>query len=343
MNLKKNNFLKNLDFKTVLKFGGIGVFVLLVLGLLLSLSSFAVRTAMNIVPSYRNESVSFSVAGDSAQFYGKGGGELVLSSRNVATPDYGNGYTAGSDLEDFEATEYSAYIRTGRFKTVCGEIESWKNKSYVIFESSNRDDNYCSYFFKVVKKNSKEILDAVKKLNPENLNVNTETIKKQIDDFTSEEEILTNRLEQVENTLEEAQEAYDDLTSLATRSQDVESLAKIINDKIILIEKLTNERLNTKNNLDRLSRAKADQLERLDYDVYSVSVSREVIVDLDTIKNSWINELQNFVRNFNEMLQGLTVKLLSFALILLQVAIYLIIALFIGKYGWRFVKFVWKK
>lgn len=341
MPLKKNNFFKSLDFKTILKFGGIGVFVLLVLGLLLSLGSFTIRTAMNIAPQYRNTPSSYDYAvSENGMVYGKGGGGITLSTQNIM---YDDTYVAGSDLQDFEVTEYSAYVRTGKFNSVCKEIESWKAKSSVVFENSNRDDYYCSYRFKVEKDFSEEILSLVKDLNPQNLNINTEIIKKQINDYTSEEEILSQRLEQVEETLEEAQKAYDGVTRLATNSKDVESLAKIINDKIILIEKLTSERLNTKNSLDRIAKAKAEQLERLDYIFFSVSVVREVIVDLEEIKNSWTNELQNFVRNFNEMLQGLTVKLLSFALILLQVSIYLILALFIGKYGWRFVKFVWKK
>ncbi len=337
--------LKKFDFKTFLKFAGLGVFVLIALGLLISLGSFAVRTAFNISPQYSTDSVAMS---------GYGGGYMMkgemmdqnynLSTRNVMPPmPMDDGYVSGSDLEDFEITEYNAYIKTGRLEKTCGEIEALKSFDYVIFENSNKGDKYCNYRFKVAKENEIAVLKIVQDMKPESLDINTETIKKQIADYTSEEEILTKRLEQIENTLEEAQNAYDEVTRLATRTSDVESLAKIINDKITLIEKLTNERLNTKNNLDRISRAKAEQLDRLDYTFFSVSVSESLIVDFKMIKDSWERELKNFVSDFNSLLQSLTIKLLSFGLILIQIAIYLTLALLIGKYGWRFVKFVWKK
>lgn len=341
MNFQK--IFKKFDFKVFLKFAGIGVFALLALGLLISLGSFAVRTAFNTSPHY---------AMDFDSGYGGGymmKGEMInqdykLSIRNIGAPiQINDGYISGSDLKDFEITEYNAYIKTGRLEKNCEEIEALKSFDYVIFENSNKGDKYCNYRFKVAKENEVEVLKIVQDMKPENLDINTETIKKQIADYTSEEEILTKRLEQVEATLEEAQEAYDEVTKLATRSSDVESLAKIINDKITLIEKLTNERLNTKNNLDRISRAKAEQLDRLDYTFFSVAVSENLIVDFRMIKDSWERELKNFVSDFNVLLQSLTIKLLSFGLILIQIAIYLTLALLIGKYGWRFVKFVWKR
>ena len=58
MNFQK--MLKKFDFKTFLKFAGLGVFVLIALGLLISLGSFAVRTAFNISPQYSTDSVAMS-------------------------------------------------------------------------------------------------------------------------------------------------------------------------------------------------------------------------------------------------------------------------------------------
>lgn len=328
--------LKDFDFKTFLKFAGIGVVALIVLGLLLSLASFTMRTAFNFNSSY---APSYDKVYPSEE---NSVSNYKLSARNIGIPDDGS-YIAGDDLEDFEVVEYSAFVRTAFLDKKCQEIESLKDKDYVVFENSNKGDRYCNFRFKVKKESEAEILDTIKEMKPEDLNINTEIIKKQIDDFTSEEEILSKRLEQVEETLEQAQEAYDEITELATDSKDVETLATIINDKISLIEKLTNERLDTKNRLDRIIRMKADQLERLDYSFFSVNISENLIIDFRQIKNSWEQELKNFVSDFNHMLQSLTIKLLSFGLILIQIAIYLILALLIGKYGWRFVKFVWKK
>lgn len=327
--------MKKLDLKTFLKFAGIGIVSLIVLGLLVSLASFTIRTAFNFSPRYNSYEGVYPVKEIATQDY-------KLSTRNML-PEFDDSYLAGDDLEEFEISEYSAYIKTAFLEKKCKEVELLRTEDYVIFENSNKSDRHCNFRFKVTKDKEAEVLKIIKDLKPEDLNINMEVIKKQIDDFTSEEEILTKRLEQVEETLDQAQDAYDEITELATDSKDVETLAKIINDKIYLIEKLTNERLNTKNRLDRIVRMKKDQLERLDYTFFSVNITESLIVDLRQIKNSWEQELKNFVFDFNRLLQSLSVKLLSFVLILIQIAIYLTLALLVGKYGWRFVKFVWKK
>jgi len=333
---------KDFNFKTGLKIAGIIIVGLLILGLVASLGGFAFRTAFNISPSYYGGEYPEYAMEDSVYMTKQMAPEkMSLSMRNLV-PDW-DGYTAGSDLEEFEVVEYNAYIETGRLEKVCGEIKDLKTKNYVIFENSNENESYCNYTFKVKKDKSEEILAFIKDLKPEELNVNTDSIKRQIQDFTNEEEILNKRLEQIEKTLENAQDAYDEVTNLATNSRDVETLAKIINDKINLIERLTNERMSTLSNLDKLSQLKADQLDRLDYTFFTVSVSETLIVNWKMIKDSWQWELESFVNEFNGMLQGISLKLLSFGTKLLQIAIYLIIALFVAKYGWKFVKFVWKK
>lgn len=329
---------KKFDMKMGLKIAGGLIVGLLILGLVVSLGGFAFRTAFNISPSYQNDN---GYAGD--YYMSKEmSAPMALSMRNIA-PGWNDGYISGNDAEDFEVTEYSAYIRTGNLDKVCDEVKDLKVKSYVIFESSNENDNNCNYRFKVKKENEDEILKVIQDLKPEDLNINTESIKKQISDFTSEEEILTKKLTQIEEILQEAQEAYAEVAELATKSRDAETLASTISSKLTLIEKLTTERLNTKSNLDRLSQAKAIQLDKLEYTSFTVNISKNLIVDFKAIGDSWERELKNFVSEFNEMLQGISVKLLGFGTRLLQVAIYLILALFVGKYGWRFVKIVWKK
>lgn len=327
--------LKKFDMKMGLKIAGAVILGLLVLGLVLSLGSFAFRTAFNISSSSNGFSSDYYTTKEMSA-------PMALSMRNIV-PDWNDGYIPGDDAEDFEVTEYSAYIKTGNLDKVCGEVKDLKARNYVIFESSNENDNNCNYRFKVKKENEDEILQIVRDLKPEDLNINTESIKRQISDFTSEEEILTKKLDQIEVILQEAQEAYAEVAELATKSRDAETLASTISSKLALIEKLTTERLNTKSNLDRLSQAKAIQLDKLEYTSFNLSISRNLIVDFKAIKESWERELKSFVNEFNAMLQGISVGLLAYATRLLQVAIYLIAALFIGKYGWRFTKFVWKK
>ena len=349
MNFQK--LLQTFNLKTALKIAGMLILGLLILGLVASLGGFAFRTAFNLAPSSSKDSFSmqsgnYDMSGPEGVVVSKGyapSATLQLSERNMLMPGFDDGYAIGADAEDFEITEYNANIKTSRLEKVCGELEALKIKDYVIFENTDKNDKYCGYRFKVEKDKSAEILQIIADLKPENLYTNTSSIQKQIADFTSEEEILTKRLEQIELTLTEAQNAYNTVTQLAMRTSDVETLAKVINDKIVLIEKLTTERLNTKNNLDRLSQAKAKQLDKLNYTFFSVSVTENLIVDFKAIQDSWERELKNFANEFNILLQGITLKLMSFAMKLIQIAIYLILALFLAKYGWRFIKFVWNK
>ncbi|OGD69088.1 hypothetical protein A2996_00205 [Candidatus Campbellbacteria bacterium RIFCSPLOWO2_01_FULL_34_15] len=328
--------IKNLPIVKIL---GIGILGLIFLSVAVWFFSFAFRTAFYggnnmISPS---SAPSYDMGYD--MMYEEDGVAMKeLSMRNVII----NQGTIGSDAEEFEVTEYYGNIKTGNLDKTCGRIEELKGFDYVIFENSNRDDRNCSYTFKVKNENAEEVLATVKDLKPENLNANTTTIKNVVDDYTSEVEILEKKLTSLEKTLTDAQSAYDDITVLATRTQDVASLAKIIDSKIQLIERLTTERINIKEQIDRLNRAKADQLDKIDYTYFRLNVSEIIIFDGKALKDSWIYEVRQFINEFNRMLQDISVNLASYLLMLIKIAIYLLIALLVAKYGWIAVKKLWK-
>jgi hypothetical protein len=152
-----------------------------------------------------------------------------------------------------------------------------------------------------------------------------------------------NRLESIEEVLDDAQYSYDQIAVIATQNQDAESLAKIINDKMNLITRLTNERVNIKAQIDRINKSKADQLDRINYTFFSISAYESLIIDTKAIKESWSNEMKKFVRELNSVMQGLTINLLKYLLIFVQIVIFLGVALFVLKYGWRVAKVLWRK
>lgn len=332
------NILKNFDFspKNILKVLGLGLVGLIFLMIAIWFVGFAFRTAF-----WGGTSNSGSYYEDAPQNAKTISSTDSLSIRNLV-PDIDTS-SGIYDEEDFEVTEYSGSIRTRNFDETCLKIEDLKSLDYVVFENSNRYDTYCNYYFKVKNERADEILKMIKDLKPETLQTNKYILKNIIDDYTSEIDILNKKLASIEKTLTDAQNAYDQVIVLATRNQDVESLAKIIDSKIQLIERLTNERINTKEAIDRLNRNKAEQIDRIDYTVFNIAVSDIVVFDFKQIKNSWISELQQFVREFNSVIQSVTVGLATYLLRLIQIIIYLLIALFVIKYGWRFIKFVWKK
>ncbi len=137
--------------------------------------------------------------------------------------------------------------------------------------------------------------------------------------------------------------AYDEITALATRTQDAESLAKIIDSKIQILERLTQERININEQLDRLSRAKAEQLDRLDYTYFTINVYENTYFNGQGLKDSWKEAVREFVQNLNQIAQGLTIGFVTLILFAVQYILCFFILLVMAKYVWQFAKYIWKK
>lgn len=334
----------------VLKIGGIIILALIVLSVSITMIGKSMRSLGNSVGV---TSYAPSMGMDGGYAYEKGYassdmplGMPELSYRNVISDIYPTPYPqspSGNDAEEFEVTEYSASIETGDRERTCATISDLKSRPYVIFENSNEYDRGCSYTFKVTRENVDQIIGIIKSLSPKELNENTYTIKRQIDDFTNEVEVLEKKRASIDATLESAIAAYDDITRVAKNSQNAEALAQIIDSRIRIIERLTQERISINEQLDRLARAKADQLDRLEYTYFHVSVSEIKFFDAEEIIDSWKESLKAFVQTANLIIQNLTINLIILFFFIFQFALYALIALLIVKYGWRIGKNIWNK
>jgi len=329
-------FLRKFDPKLVNVFKAFG---LVILGIIVIAFAIRLIPISSNYKTYSGNSISPSMPlyDVEDEDYGE---SLGLSIRNIDSQSYYS--VPGDDAEDFEVTEYNANFETRRLESVCEPILELKSRDDIIFENVSQSEKYCSYTFKVLHVNVDEVLDIIKGFNPKELNENTYTIKKLIDDYTSELEILNNKLLSIEETLESAIDAYDEITKLATQTKDVESLANIINSKISIIERLTQERININAQIERLERSKVDQLDRLDYTYFNIYIWENKFIDAEDIKDSWKRAVQYFVEDINSVVQGITINLLALIFLLLQYAIYLAIILVIAKYGWRVIKKFWK-
>lgn len=370
--------LKKFEFtpRAILKITAMVLGAVIVIGILFSLIGSFMRTmpvALSGMPGMRavgSVHGNFSVAQDailpiyseSARYdmapaytsAGYGGGydtkTFALSARNVATavpapslpPMYPQG-TTGDSAEAYEVTEYNASIESRAKGETCGALAGLKSRDYVIFENANDYDRGCSYSFKVKHANVPEILAFIKGLDPKDLSENTYTIKSQIDDFTSETEILEKKRASIDETLSEAIAAYDSIQKVAAANQDAESLAKIIDSKIQLIERLTQERININEQLDRYARAKADQLDRLEYTHFSVSVYEHQYIDSEQLADSWKESIRQFFNDVNRIAQDLTVNLVLLLVLALQYILYLLILVVIAKYVWKAVRYIWHR
>lgn len=332
--------LSKLDLKplNMLKLSGLALIVLVFL-------AFLFRLLSPSVPSFLNRSQE-AVSSVGMASYGSDAytaGMPQLSARNVMAPTPPmSGGTTGNQAEAFETKEYTGMIETRDLNATCGTIAALKARTYVIFEQANQSDHNCAYTFKVERARLEEILAIVKGLEPKDLSENTQTIKRTIDDFTSEVEILQKKKATIEKTLDDATRAYDEITALATRSQDVASLAKIIESKLQIIERLTQERINVSEQLDRLTRGKAEQLDRLEYTYFNLNVYENKFVDGENLKDSWKGAVRSFVYDLNRVAQDLTVGLVALFFFAIQWIIYFFIALIIAKYVWKFAKAIWK-
>lgn len=354
---KSMKFFDKFDFKLgdVLKIAGLGLAGIIILVFLFKIIGASFNSVLPKNGKYVMRENTLSGVADSA--YGAkmdsaystdASGEIGLSLRNVASskavmPPSAGGITTGDNAEDFEVTEYNTLIETGESENACSLIAGLKDKDYVIFENTNKYDRGCNYRFKVKQENVGEILDVLKKLEPKELAENIHTIKRLVDDFTSEEEILEKKKNSVEETLNSAIKAYDEISAIATGKQDAETLAKIVDSKMRLIEQLAQERININTQLDRLSRAKADQLDRLTYTFFNVNVIENKFVNGDDLKDSWKASVKKFVADINKTVQGITISLVTFIFLALQYIIYLSLLLIAAKYLWRAAKYVWKK
>lgn len=339
--------LSHLKTSQLLKIAGIFIGTIIILSITIKLISSTFSGNMMSGEYYANPSTQSmkNMAYDMEESIG-------LSLRNVSSIDgssmpmpipQNDGVITGDDAEDFEITEYNASIETRHLKDICSDIEKLKSHDYVIFENANTYDRGCNYTFKVKRENVEEILAFVKNMNPRDLSANTRTIKKLVDDYTSEVDILQAKLNSIDETLAKSIEAYDSVTDLATETKDAESLAKIIDSKINVIERLTQERININAQLERISRSKADQLDRLFYTYFHINVSENKFIDGKQIQDSWKYSIKRFFIDINEIAQNISINLITIFFQVIQYTLYCILFVLVGKYGWKLVKYIWKK
>jgi hypothetical protein len=333
--------LENFDWsvKSIAKVIGIVILGIIALTVVISLISFSVKTIFGTA-SYRSYD-GYDYATEQAVSYDMGGAPAMMAKITMP-PIPEPGYTTGDDAEEFEVKEYYGTIKTRHLDNTCAIIADLKVREDIIFESSDKNKESCHYRFKVKKEISDEIVKIIEDLKPDNFNASIQTIKGTIEKYDDELIILNKKLASIEETLEMAQDSYDEISKLATRQQDAETLAKIIDSKLQLIEKLSNERLSVKERIDRFNESKADQLDRLNYTFFNIDIYKDLIFDWKDIKDSWKYETKQLVINVNEVFQGISLHLAAYLVRFVQVVIYLFISLFLLKFVWIGVKRVWK-
>lgn len=333
----------NLKWQKALKITGIVLGAIIVLAIIVNLiiaplfSGFGGSFSSNLRESMMGGSYATGISPQASSY--KSTSDISLSTRNIASEEVMDGV----DYGNYEVTQYSATIETGKLKEDCNVVADLKGRDYVVFENSNIAERYCSFSFKVDKDKSEEVLEIIKKLKPRDIDQNIESIKKEIEDYTSREEILKNKQASIDETLENAIAAYDEITELATKTNNADSLAKVIDSKINILERLTAQRLQVSSELERLAKAKAEELDRLQYVNFYVYIYENKIFDGQNFKDYWVLSAKNFVSNSNQLLKDLSLGLVELLLIVVKYFIYIFSIIIAIRISWKLGKKIWKK
>lgn len=267
--------------------------------------------------------------------------DASLSVRNMGPTPY-PGWTSGVDAEEFEVTDYSISIETVDRDDRCTGVAKLKELDYVIFESANEYDTGCTYRFKVERERVDAVLALIETFDPKYVSQNTRTIKAEIDDYTSQADILKEKLEAIDDTLTSATKAYDDITTLATRALDADALARIIDSRINTIQRLTMERVQAAADLERVARAKSQALDRVSYSYFTVDVYELKYIDATALSDSWKFAIQSFVFELNLIVQEATIGLITFTVSVLKYVLYLCVLFVLALLSWRVGRKLWR-
>ena len=335
------------SLKSIGKVLGAVVAAVVGLALVAMIISFAIRTvATPFTRGVYSDMDDFGMAMDSSIAYQKGiGGGGVYEERaftnNILPIPAPDGGFVDADAEDYEVQSYNAYFEVGNKDKICQAVFALKSDKDIVFENANESDRSCNYTFKVIKERTEEILQIIEDLDPDELSSNTYTIQKTITGLTDYLTVLNQKLESIEETIADAQKSYDELVKLATQKRDTESLTKLIDLKLNTIERLTNERLNINQQIESVERDRAEQVQRLEYTNFNVNVYEEKLIDWKEIGENWKWELRNFIDNVNDVVQWVSIKLVSFVLYAVSSLLYLAIAFGFLKLTWILGKKVW--
>lgn len=222
----------------------------------------------------------------------------------------------GPDAEEYEHKSYAANYETRKFEHTCNAIEALKPQDYVVFTSSSLGERSCAYSFNVESTHTDDVVATLKALNPRDWDESSYTVERSVEDATSEIMILKRKLESVTETLAEAEKAYDAAMTQARNGADYSAIAQIVNSKISIIERLSQQKIAIQSQIDRYEKNLGRTTDQVEYTSFSVSVSKRVVIDWESIGNTWRYELDDFIMNINKALHHLT-----FGLMLLVVAV----------------------
>lgn len=286
---------------------------------------------------------SLNVKSVATQAGGRGGDMMFAESSIAPIPPYADG---GEEAEDYERRDYNAYYETRKFEETCAAVSGLKPLEYVVFDHSNKSEDWCNYTFRVDIEHEEEVIVMLKDLDPRDFNINTSTLERGIEYNESELAMQQRRLESTTQTLNQAEAAFNSLITQATREGDTATLSEVINNKISTIDRLTQQLLNTQERIGRLSQDLGEQVDQIEYAHFNVSVSKTIFVNGEQLKDEWKQNVQQVFIKVNATLLALTLGLITFILTAIKFIIFgalLVLGLTVfAKVAWVVIQRIWK-
>ncbi len=275
-----------------------------------------------------------------------------IASSKVAYDSYGGNdsspvmYEQASVTEDaelYEVTSYQATIESRTMEEDCLTVQNLKADDAIIFLSSNVGKTSCSFNFKAKKSASQKALDAINGLDPKQLTENVHTIEDTLINYDRRKVILENKLKTIDSILTEAVASYQEVSRLAVQTGSVTNLRQAINDKVDIVERLTQKKLAIEQELSSISNSSSSDLEETNYAQFSVYIVKDAYIDKDSLVSSWKSEIKRLVREINNSIQAITIGFLSILFVIVKYILYLLVTVVLLKYLKKIIVMIWNK
>lgn len=247
------------------------------------------------------------------------------------------------NLEAYETTRYDINGNTRNFTTFCQTLDELKAKPAYNFSALQQSTRYCSATFYSEAEHVTEVVTTFEQFAGIEINRNTTSITKQRDQLQSRTDILLEQLLSVETILAQAEQDFDEIITVARASNDANELADAIQNKLTLIDTLTERRIRLVDTINQQLRATQDLAERNNMVEFVVRAQPLVTPRNNDTDRAWAEAWDTLKDRVTEASIGLTTGLGIILLYVAQGLIYLFIVVIAIRLLWRFLKFVWQK
>jgi chromosome segregation ATPase len=207
----------------------------------------------------------------------------------------------------------------------------------------NRSTNNCRATFYVTQPQVNRVLDTLTAYDGVEVNRTTESVTRHREEIQGQTSILQQQLASVERSLAIAETEFDEIATFARETNDAETLASAIREKLSLIDTLTQRKISLVSRIDSYMQQAADLEERLNVVQFSVNVDRSYPLSLNRTSRQWERAWAELDEQFTDTLIGLTAFFGIFLLWSVRIVIYALVGIVVVRGLWKFARLVWRR